>query len=182
MAYFIYRLQNIIDNKRVYHYIGSTPNPHRRIRQHNQKLAGGAKCTSSKPPTWKFNWLFLTFMKKEEALSVEYHMKHPFTFTGEIIKGKPPRYNVSLNNIIYRYRTNRLSENINEQLLQMDITLAYTFEYKNIPLHRRQVFLLIDKKTATSTTYKPLNYKIIYVDVLSRSIEEWNYTGMLQQI
>ena len=184
MAYFIYRLKNKLPNKRTYYYIGSTPNPHRRIRQHNKELVGGAKCTSSKPPTWKFDWLLLTFMKKEEALSIEFHMKHPFTVTkGEnIIKNKPSRYNVLLNNYNYRYRTKFFSEKINEQLEQIDVTLSYTFVFKQIPICRRQIFLLISNEVAQYITYIPTNYKIVYIDELSKSIEQWNFTGMLQQL
>lgn len=179
MAYFIYRLKNIV-NRKTYHYIGSTPNPNRRLKQHNQELVGGAKYTSSKPPTWIFNWLILSFLQFEEALSVEYHMKHPFTITtGE---KKTSKYNVELNNNIYKYRTNRFSENINEQLQQMDITLSYVFIFKNIPIHRRQMFLLIDKLIMSHIIYNPINYKIIYVDELSRSISEWNFTKMLQEL
>jgi predicted GIY-YIG superfamily endonuclease len=198
MAYFIYRLKNKLPNGKTYYYIGSTPNPQRRIRQHNKELVGGAKCTSSKPPTWKFDWLLLTFMKKEEALSIEFHMKHPFTVTRReqseqriepgksetknLIKNKPSKYNVLLNNYNYRYRAKIFSENINEQLEQIDVTLLYGFIYKQIPICRRQVFILMNKEVLKHITYIPINYKIVYIDELSKSIEIWNYTGMLQQL
>ena len=83
--YFIYRLQGINKiNKNKYFYVGSTPNPNRRIRQHNCIIKGGAKCTQSKINIlenvnglyWNYQILLMTEYDKRKALSVEWHIKH----------------------------------------------------------------------------------------------------------
>lgn len=147
MPYYIYRLVN-----NNYHYIGSTPDPYRRIRQHNKELKGGAKVTSSKPGIWYYDWLLMTFMNKNNALSLEYHLKHP----------------LNLN----KKRGNRLRKNINYQLEQIDITIEYVFLIKYII--DKQIFMLIDINKKNDIIYQPKNYIIMYVDKLSYSITKNN--------
>jgi predicted GIY-YIG superfamily endonuclease len=176
MTYYIYRLVNQPYNNvnRKIHYIGSTPNPYRRIKQHNGILSGGAKYTTTKPASWHFNWLLMTFLDKNMALSIEFHMKHPFSLTLPI-KGKYTTYNVEFRSNIYKYRMRRFSDNINEQLMQIDITLAYVSNLKQTNLG--QILLLIDDSVRANVIYRPSNYKLFYLMDFTRSLEEDNFTS-----
>jgi predicted GIY-YIG superfamily endonuclease len=61
-------------------YVGYTVNPARRVRQHNGLIKGGARATRRAT-----NWAFLaivmatepTTLTKCQALSLEWHLKHP---------------------------------------------------------------------------------------------------------
>ena len=58
-------------------YAGVSPDPHRRLRQHNQELAGGAKYTTSKPAGgWRHVVLVNGFQTKIQALQFEWAVKH----------------------------------------------------------------------------------------------------------
>ena len=57
-------------------YAGVSPNPTRRLRQHNQELAGGAKYTTSKSPNWHHVYLVEGFQTKQQALQFEWAVKH----------------------------------------------------------------------------------------------------------
>ena len=51
--YAVYLLQASQEQRYPFHcYIGSTPDPYRRLRQHNGFVVGGAKKTSKKRPWW----------------------------------------------------------------------------------------------------------------------------------
>jgi predicted GIY-YIG superfamily endonuclease len=56
-------------------YIGKTNNPHRRLRQHNGEIAGGAKATRTDRP-WSHICLISGFKSEKEALRFEYMLKH----------------------------------------------------------------------------------------------------------
>jgi len=72
----------IISNGNNRSYIGSTNDPKRRIRQHNEEISGGAKFTRGRGP-WHYVCM-VQFSNPTEAvnrsrnLSLEWHMKHPF--------------------------------------------------------------------------------------------------------
>ena len=58
-------------------YVGSTTDPHRRLRQHNGELKGGAKCTRSHRP-WSIGVIYGPYWDRQHACIIEYHVKHRF--------------------------------------------------------------------------------------------------------
>ena len=56
-------------------YAGVSPDPTRRLRQHNGEIKGGAKYTTSKGPGWRHLCLIKGF-SKIQALQFEWAVKH----------------------------------------------------------------------------------------------------------
>jgi len=165
MPYYIYRLHSQKEkSNNYYHYIGSTPKPKKRIRQHNGIIKGGAKYTSSKINNilinndtelkWNFQWLLMTFFDKKLALSLEWNMKHPFSFSKKTNK--------------------RFDSKIDIMLLQIDMTIKYFLDKKfdRINKNSKQIFLLID--SAVDLLYQPDNFIIIKIDHLNNAILDNN--------
>jgi|TARA_B110000285_G_scaffold34102_1_gene36128 predicted GIY-YIG superfamily endonuclease len=65
----------IIENN-GYTYAGVSPDPIRRLRQHNCEIKGGAKYTTSKGCGWKHICLVSGFHNKIEAMQFEWAVKH----------------------------------------------------------------------------------------------------------
>ena len=65
----------IIQNKYAT-YAGVSPDPVRRLRQHNGEIKGGAKYTTSKGPGWEHVCLVSGFHDKIQALQFEWAVKH----------------------------------------------------------------------------------------------------------
>ena len=57
-------------------YAGVSPDPVRRLRQHNGEIKGGAKYTTSKGSGWRHVCLVSGFRAKIEALQFEWAVKH----------------------------------------------------------------------------------------------------------
>jgi len=57
-------------------YAGVSPDPVRRLRQHNGEIKGGAKYTTSKGPGWTHVCLVEGFRTKIEAMQFEWAVKH----------------------------------------------------------------------------------------------------------
>ena len=57
-------------------YAGVSPDPIRRLRQHNGEICGGAKYTTSKGNGWKHMCLVKGFQTKQQALQFEWAVKH----------------------------------------------------------------------------------------------------------
>ena len=70
MAYFVYW---IVSGRLS--YIGATVAPHRRLRQHNGELAGGARRTRSRTD-WRFKCIVSGFRTWQEALQFEWAFKY----------------------------------------------------------------------------------------------------------
>lgn len=58
-------------------YNGSTNDPVRRLRQHNEEIKGGAKATHGKAQSWEIYVLMTGFPDHINALSCEWRIKHP---------------------------------------------------------------------------------------------------------
>lgn len=57
-------------------YAGVSPDPVRRLRQHNGEICGGAKYTTSKGPGWRHLCFVSGFQTKQQALQFEWAVKH----------------------------------------------------------------------------------------------------------
>jgi predicted GIY-YIG superfamily endonuclease len=57
-------------------YAGVSPDPVRRLRQHNKELAGGAKYTTAFAPGWTHKCIITGFQTKQQALQFEWAVKH----------------------------------------------------------------------------------------------------------
>ena len=57
-------------------YAGVSPDPVRRLRQHNGEICGGAKYTTSKGPGWTHICLVSGFQTSQQALQFEWAVKH----------------------------------------------------------------------------------------------------------
>ena len=69
-------------------YNGSTNNPRRRLRQHNEEISGGARFTHGRGGGWE-NYVLLTgFPDHKNALSCEWRIKHPNGKPGK----RPPEH------------------------------------------------------------------------------------------
>ena len=59
-----------------YTYVGVSPTPEKRLRQHNGEIKGGAKYTTSKGPGWKHVCIIEGFQDKIQAMQFEWAVKH----------------------------------------------------------------------------------------------------------
>jgi len=75
--WYCYILRNTHPKYRNMTYNGSTNDPVRRLRQHNEEIKGGAKATHSKAQSWEIYALMTGFPDHINALSCEWRIKHP---------------------------------------------------------------------------------------------------------
>ena len=57
-------------------YAGVSPDPIRRLRQHNKEIKGGAKYTTNKAPGWTHLCIVRGFRTKIESMQFEWAVKH----------------------------------------------------------------------------------------------------------
>lgn len=69
-------------------YNGSTNNPYRRLRQHNEEISGGAVYTHGRGGGWEIYALLTGFADHKNALSCEWRIKHTNGRPGK----RPPQH------------------------------------------------------------------------------------------
>jgi len=75
--WYCYILRNKLGQFKHNTYNGSTNNPMRRLRQHNEEIKGGARATHGKGGAWEICAMLSGFPGHINALSCEWRMKCP---------------------------------------------------------------------------------------------------------
>ena len=75
--WYCYILRNKLEQYKNNTYNGSTNNPIRRLRQHNEEIKGGAKATHGKGSGWEYMVIFSGFPDHINCLSCEWRVKCP---------------------------------------------------------------------------------------------------------
>jgi structure-specific endonuclease subunit SLX1 len=75
--WYCYFLRNAQPQYRGLTYIGSTNDPRRRLRQHNEEISGGARYTHGRGGGWEIYALVTGFPNHVNALSCEWRCKKP---------------------------------------------------------------------------------------------------------
>ena len=75
--WYCYILRNKLEQFKFNTYNGSTNNPMRRLRQHNEEIKGGARATHGKGGAWEICAMLSGFPDHINALSCEWRMKCP---------------------------------------------------------------------------------------------------------
>jgi structure-specific endonuclease subunit SLX1 len=75
--WYCYILRNNLEQFKHNTYNGSTNNPKRRLRQHNEEIKGGARATRGKGGAWEICAMLSGFPDHINALSCEWRMKCP---------------------------------------------------------------------------------------------------------
>ena len=75
--WYCYIFRNKLEQFKHNTYNGSTNNPMRRLRQHNEEIKGGAKATHGKGGAWEICAMLSGFPDHINALSCEWRMKCP---------------------------------------------------------------------------------------------------------
>ena len=75
--WYCYILRNMLSSYKNNTYNGSTNNPIRRLRQHNEEISGGAKATHGKGGQWEYACMLSGFPNQINCLSAEWRMKCP---------------------------------------------------------------------------------------------------------
>jgi predicted GIY-YIG superfamily endonuclease len=74
--WYCYILRNCQEQYSHLTYNGSTNNPVRRLRQHNEEITGGARYTHGRNGGWEIYALLTGFVDHRNALSCEWRIKH----------------------------------------------------------------------------------------------------------
>ena len=74
--WYCYILRNTQQQYSHLTYNGSTNNPKRRLRQHNEEISGGARYTHGRGGGWTIYAIMTGFIDHKNALSCEWRIKH----------------------------------------------------------------------------------------------------------
>lgn len=74
--WYCYILRNTQSQYKHLTYNGSTNDPIRRLRQHNEEISGGARYTHGRGGGWEIYALLTGFEDHKNALSCEWRIKH----------------------------------------------------------------------------------------------------------
>ena len=154
--WFCYILRNRDPRYRTLTYNGSTNDPKRRLRQHNEEISGGAKATHGKAGAWEIYALLSGFPDHINTLSCEWRIKHP--------TGKPGQRDAK-----YRGPAGRI-RGLNEVLPLSKWTSKCTCENSVTPL---RLHIVEDMIPYLDRTIIPANIEVI---VVPRILEE-HYAG-----
>lgn len=116
--WFCYILRNVQSRYSHLTYNGSTNNMKRRLRQHNEEIAGGARYTHGRGGGWEVYALLTGFVDHKNALSCEWRIKHT--------NGRPGKRPTNHLGVIGRIR------GLNEVLKSPKWTSKCTIENKDV--------------------------------------------------
>ena len=121
-------------------YNGSTNNPIRRLRQHNQEISGGARYTHREEKGgWEIYCLLTGFPDHKNALSCEWRIKHS---EGKPRSKRPPQHcgmrgrAVSLNSILKLDRWTQQCQHSNaDRIFTLDLAddVAHCVDFGSLP-------------------------------------------------
>jgi predicted GIY-YIG superfamily endonuclease len=94
--WYCYILRNTQSKYNHLTYNGSTNNPKRRLRQHNEEIAGGAHYTHGRNGGWEIYALLTGFVDHKNALSCEWRIKHTNGKPGK----RPPQHSGIIGRIV----------------------------------------------------------------------------------
>lgn len=80
-------------NQRGHTYVGITTDVHRRIRQHNGEIGGGAKATHDRG-TWRLLHLEPGYLNRSAAQSREYRLKKDRSFRRSLVRNETNRCDI----------------------------------------------------------------------------------------
>ena len=138
--WYCYILRNKLPQFQNNTYNGSTNNPIRRLRQHNEEIKGGARATHGKGGGWEFCAMLSGFPDHINALSCEWRMKCPSGKPGKRerkYQGVGGRIG-SLNEILplERWTGKCIVDNMNSNLkLHILKDVVHYIDLDNVPEH-----------------------------------------------
>lgn len=110
-------------------YVGASTNAHRRLRQHNGDICGGAKYTTSRGCGWTHYCIVRGFQTKIQALQFEWAVKHA---APRRLRGLPGR-TVKLSKVIRRERWTKRSPLSSSVKLSIECYEGIPRELENVP-------------------------------------------------
>ena len=126
-TWFCYILKSTLCDKT---YNGSTNDLHRRLRQHNGEICGGAKATQSGRPH-EFMCIIYGFSNHKKTLSCEWWIKHP---TGK--RKRPSQYckpNGRIKGLNYLFHSDIWEEKFGEEILVCRVKDEYKIFLTDLP-------------------------------------------------